>query len=194
MMRFPAQGLAVLLLAACSAPDYTAARDWARTASIAVDHPSATAQAVARDGTEAMRDALSLTLAALARMADDGVLPYPEDPFVALATRATAADARGGEAVASLGRTLRRATRSNWRAPQVRTAIRTMDPDVQALAAALVRMAGEQTAYAVLVRRIATDHAMMAARAGDLTDDEMGRSLRAAEDSLRRGLAALPRG
>ncbi|MBP0464042.1 hypothetical protein J5Y09_08980 [Roseomonas sp. PWR1] len=194
-MRIPALCLAaLLLLSGCSAPDYTAARDWARTASIAVDHPSAAAQATSRDGAEAMRDALSLTLAAIARMADDGVLPYPEDPFVALAARATAADARGGEAVASLGRTLRRATRSNWRAPQVRYAIRTMDPDVQALAAALVRVAGEETAYAALVRRIATDHATMAARAGDLTEDEMGRSLRAAEDSLRRGVAAMPRG
>lgn len=181
------------MIAACTAPDYSAARDWARSASIATDHPAIAARAATTDGAEAMREALSVTLAALGRMADDGVLPYPEDPFVDLATRATRADARGGAAVASLGRFLRRATRSNWRAPQLRDAIRLVDPDIQALATALAGTLGEG-AEAALVRRIATDHAMMAARTGEITSAEMGRTLRDAEDTLRRMTLALPRG
>jgi hypothetical protein len=181
------------MIAACTAPDYSAARDWARSASIATDHPAIAARAATTDGAEAMREALSVTLAALGRMADDGVLPYPEDPFVDLATRATRADARGGAAVASLGRFLRRATRSNWRAPQLRDAIRLVDPDIQALATALAGTLGEG-AEAALVRRIATDHAMMAARTGEITSAEMGRTLRDAEDTLRRMTLELPRG
>lgn len=184
----------VAAVAACSAPDYSATRDWARTASIATDHPAIAARTAGADGAEAMREAMAVTLAALGRMADDGVLPYPEDPFVDLAARATRADARGGAAVASLGRVLRRATRSNWRAPQLRDSIRLVDPDIQALSVALAQALGESSAEAGLVRRIAADHAVMAARAGDITSTEMGRTLRDAEDAVRRMALALPRG
>ncbi len=196
-MRVPSILLAlpfVAVIAACTAPDYSAARDWARSASIATDHPAIAARTASADGAEAMRQALAVTLAALGRMADDGVLPYPEDPFVELAARAMRADARGGAAVASLGRVLRRATRSNWRAPQLRDSIRLVDPDIQALSAALVQALGEGSTEAALVRRIAADHAVMAARAGDITSAEMGRTLRDAEDTLRRMTLALPRG
>jgi hypothetical protein len=196
-MRIPLTLFALSLaagIAACSAPDYSAARDWARSASIATDHPAIAARTGAADGAEAMRQALSVTLAALGRMADDGVLPYPEDPFVDVAARAARADARGGAAVASLGLFLRRATRSNWRAPQLRAAIRLVDPDIQALATALAGTLGEGSAEAALVRRIAADHAVMAARAGEITSADMGRTLRDAEDGLRRMMLALPRG
>ncbi len=125
---------AALLLAACNAPDYTPVRDWARSASIATDYPVA---APADDGAIAMQAALVTWLSALGRMADDGVLPYPEDPFLELAPRAAATDAAGGAAVAALGRRLRHATRNNLRAPALRNTIRGADPDVQALVVAL---------------------------------------------------------
>ncbi len=125
---------AALLLAACNAPDYTPVRDWARSASLATDYPVA---APADDGAMAMQAALVTWLSALGRMADDGVLPYPEDPFVDLARRAAATDAAGGAAVTALGRRLRHATRNNLRAPALRDTIRGADPDVQALVAAL---------------------------------------------------------
>jgi hypothetical protein len=138
-MRARLAAAAVLALGACNAPDYTPVRDWARSASIAADYPSAAqgAPAPADDGILAMQEALVVWLSALGRMADDGVLPYPEDPFRDLAPRAAAADPRGGEAVAALGRTLRHATRNNLRAPALRDTIRGTDAQVQALVAAL---------------------------------------------------------
>jgi hypothetical protein len=126
-------GLA-LLAAACNAPDYTPVRDWARSASLAADYPAAALDA---EGALAMQQALVTWLSALGRMADDGVLPYPEDPFLALAPRAAAADPAAGEAVAALGRTLRHATRNNLRAPALRDTIRGNDAQVQALVVAL---------------------------------------------------------
>jgi hypothetical protein len=142
------RGLALGLLAlmgACSAPDYTPVRDWARSASIAADYPAA---APADDGVAAMQEALVVWLSALGVMADDGVLPYPEDPFLTVAPRAAAADARGGEAVAALGRTLRHATRNNLQAPALRDTIRGADPAVQALVAALSDALGRRAALA----------------------------------------------
>lgn len=186
-----ALGLLAVLLAGCSAPDYTPVRDWARTASLAVDHPAGLPPP-ARDGVVAMQQALATWLAALGRMADDGVLPYPEDPFTDLAPRARQADAAGGEAVAALGALLRRATRQNWRAPQMRDAIAEADPHVQALTAALVRTTGG-TPYALIVERVGADHARLKAQARRITRDEAVAEIRAAEDRLRRAAFALPR-
>jgi hypothetical protein len=145
------RGLAVGLLAllgACSAPDYTPVRDWARSASIAADYPAA---APADDGVAAMQEALVVWLSALGVMADDGVLPYPEDPFLTVAPRAAAADARGGEAVAALGRTLRHATRNNLQAPALRDMIRGSDPAVQVLVVALSDAVGRRAALTEVV-------------------------------------------
>lgn len=130
---------ALALLAACNAPDYTPVRDWARTASLATGDPvlGAAMPPAAPDGVLAMQDALATYLSALAVMADDGVLPYPEDPFVDLAARAATADPAGGAAVAAIGGKLRHATRGNWRAPQLRDAIVDFDPAVQDLVKAL---------------------------------------------------------
>lgn len=205
---------AVALLSACNAPDYTPVRDWARTGSLVADHPGVAAAvsalpaeaapAGARDGILAMQEALSLYLAALGRMADDGVLPYPEDPFVDLAARAARADAAGGEAVAGLGGFLRHATRNNARAPQLRDSIRAADPLVQALVAALgaaIRreaaaapaQAGTLGAHAAIVAQIGEGHALLKARAGHITDEEVVQLIRAEEDRLRRAARALPR-
>lgn len=202
-MRRSLAALACGLLAACNAPDYTPVRDWARTASLVADHPAATVPPAAqRDGILAMQEALATYLAALARMADDGVLPYPEDPFVQQAVRAAAADRDGAEAVAGLGAFLRRATRGNWQAPDLRDSIRTADPLVQALVAALGRAvrggqpAGEAgdavAAYTAALAAIGEGHAMLKARARDITSEEVARLARAEEDRLRRAARALP--
>lgn len=199
-MRRSLVALACGLLAACNAPDYTPVRDWARTASLVADHPAATVQpGTQRDGILAMQEALATYLAALARMADDGVLPYPEDPFVQQAVRAAAADREGGEAVAGLGAFLRRATRGNWQAPELRDSIRTADPLVQALVAALGRAVrgdvadqGAEDAYAAALAAIGEGHALLKARARHITSEEVARLARAEEDRLRRAARALP--
>lgn len=187
MRRAGALALAALL-AACNAPDYTPVRDWARTAGLVADHPAA---AVAEDGRLAMQEALATYLAALARMADDGVLPYLEDPFVDLAARARAADAAGGAAVAAIGRRLRVASRQNWQAPELRYAVDGFDADVQALVAALAA-ASASPAHAALLRRVGEGHALLKDRASRLTREEVVQAVRAEEDRLRRGLLALP--
>lgn len=188
------------LLAACSAPDYTPVREWARAASLVADHPGlAPAPSPAADGVAAMQEALATYLAALGRMADDGVLPYLEDPFVELAARARSADPAGAEAVATMGRTLRQASRGNWRAPAMRDAIRAFDPAVQALVAALARAlapagAGEAAvAQAAVVRAIGQGHAMLKEHAAHITREEVVRMIRAEEDRMRRVALALPR-
>lgn len=130
-----------IILAACSPPDYTAVRDWARTAGFAADYPPAAQapgeHAVTRDGILAMEQALSTYLTALSTLAADGVLPYREDPFVEHAARAGRVSEDGGRAVASLGQALRRATLANAQAPQLRDTITANDAAVQALLRAL---------------------------------------------------------
>lgn len=203
--------LALLLLpAACSAPDYTPVRDWARTASLAADFPTGRlpppASADVRDGGLAMRDALATYLTALGRLADDGVLPYPEDPFVELAPQAGRAGTGGEQPVAALGAFLRLATRQNWQAPRLREAIAVNDPSVQALVqsltAAIARnaepdeppaIATARAQYAGIITRIGADHALLAAHASDITDEEVVELIRAAEDRMRRSVLALPR-
>lgn len=211
---------ALALLGGCSAPDYTPVRDWARSAGIAASYPPlaggagalapAATPAEARDGIAAMQEALVTWLAALARMADDGVLPYMESPFEEVAARATRADAAGGAAVTALGALLRRFTRENWQAPEMRDAIVAADPQVQALAAALFRMMARPDAapapatgpvslatardlYVGVLRQVALGHSLLAAQAADITKDEVVRQIVGAEDDLRRAALALPR-
>jgi hypothetical protein len=196
MMRRVLAAAALGLLAACSAPDYTPVRDWARMASLVADHPGAIPPAEAADGAAAMRDALATYLAALGRMADDGVLPYLEDPFLDLAPRAARADPAGGDAVAGIGRTLRRASRQNWQAPDLRYAVAAFDPPVQALAASLAGLLERDapgSPGAAAIRRIGRGHALLAQKAGDITREEVVRMIRAEEDGLRRTAFALPR-
>lgn len=141
---------ALLALPGCNAPDYSPVRDWAATASLAVDDPGAARHAVAPppgvvaaaphppdDGILAMQEALATYLQAVATLASDGVLPYRESPFVHLAARARETSVPGSEAIAALGVLLRYAARSNAQAPQLRDTIRSADPQVQALVSAL---------------------------------------------------------
>lgn len=138
----------LLLVAACGPPDYGAVRGWAGVAGFAADYPPAARSCTApvaaaelpaatRDGMRAMQEALATWLGALATLAADGVLPYREDPFLALAPRAARENEAGGLAVAALGVLLREASLRNDRAPQLRDAIRAGDEPVQALVHAL---------------------------------------------------------
>jgi hypothetical protein len=156
----------VLLLTACSAPDYRPVRDWAGTASQAADYPSMVAactpaaadartldalRASQDDALRAMQTALAAWLSALGTLAADGVLPYREDPFVQLAQRAGATSQPGGQAIAALGALLRRATLGNAQAPELGATISAGDPSVQALITALreaVRDSGARLAEA----------------------------------------------
>jgi hypothetical protein len=162
------------------------------------------APTASRDGTLAMQEALSTYLAALARMADDGVLPYLEDPFVDLAARAARADAAGGAAVATIGRTLRLASRGNWQAPELRDTIAAFDPSVQALVAALAgsvapaadetgQVAQARAAYAAVVRQVGAGHALLKDRAARITSDDVVQRIGAERDRLTRAAVALPR-
>jgi hypothetical protein len=54
--------------------------------------------------------------------------------------------------------------------------------------------AAARTGYGVVLSRIAEGHALMAARARHLSQEETARQVRAAEDRLRRAEAQLPRG
>lgn len=128
---------AFLALAACDAPDYTPVRDWAATASFAVDDRRMAGNPEADAGILAMQQAMSTYLLAIATLATDGVLPYRDDPFVELAVAAHATSARGAAAVAALGTLLRRAARSVAQAPDLRDNIVAADPHVQALVQSL---------------------------------------------------------
>lgn len=146
--------LAAALLTAC-APDYTPVRDWSTTASRAADYPQAAgggpaltpraaglvaARAPAED-LRAMQEVLVAYLDAVATLAADGTLPHMEDPFTAQAARTASSQAEASQAITGLGALMRYATRGNARAPQLRDTIRTADPHVQVLAAALARAA-----------------------------------------------------
>lgn len=138
MSRFLALPVALLALSACDAPDYSPVRDWAATASFAVDDRRMAGSPQADAGTLAMQQAMSVYLLAIATLASDGVLPYREDPFVELATAARARSERGGAAITALGTLLRRASRSAAQAPDLRDNIVAADPHVQALVQSLV--------------------------------------------------------
>ncbi|HWT09839.1 MAG TPA: hypothetical protein VN329_11795, partial [Roseomonas sp.] len=47
--------------------------------------------------------------------------------------------------------------------------------------------------YAGIITRIGADHALLAAHADDITDEEVVELIRAAEDRMRRAVLALPR-
>jgi len=243
----------ILLLSACGVPDYTAVRDWARTASFAANYPPvATApagraapsadRAALGAGILAMEQALSVYLAALGTIASDGVLPYREDPFAGLGPRIAPVSEPGQRAVASLGQSLRRATLDNAQAPQTRDTITANDAAVQdlvrALSAAVAalapfeeearrdgieayarmqRQAGSAPArvmvrevgatldrehavraaararYIAVLTGIGEGHALLKARTRRITRTEAIEQIRAAEESLRRAAAMLPR-
>lgn len=168
-MRYRCLGLGALLaLAACSAPDYSPVRDWAATASLAVDYPKvATGTPMPPNRAEtnapvprfvdgsilAMQEALATYLQAVATLASDGVLPYRESPFEQLAAIVTPSSASGGQAITSLGLLLRHASRGNAQAPELRDNIVEADPQVQALVMALMAAVSRQVAEEATARQ-----------------------------------------
>jgi hypothetical protein len=189
-----------LLGGACSAPDYSAVRDWARTASLVADYPVVAAAALpvapasptdetgpaavaAADGIVAMQQALAVYLAALGTLAADGVLPFREDPFAALARRVTTTSATGATAVATLGVFLRRATLANMQAPEMRAAVVEADPAVQALVAALSEAVATYGAREAEERAaVAAFYAQLDAEAADRTGRQAARDVAALRD------------
>jgi len=172
---------AFLALAACDAPDYTPVRDWASTASFAVDDRRMAGAPQADAAILAMQQAMSVYLLAIATLASDGVLPYREDPFVELAATARAGSERGGLAITALGTLLRRAARSNAQAPDLRDNIVAADPHVQALLESLAAAVAAGAGADVAAR---SDAAEGYARLGAETRDPVARQLvlaRAAE-------------
>jgi hypothetical protein len=188
-MRLPL--MALLALTGCGAPDYTPVRDWASTASLALDEPE-----LGQTGSLAMQQALVTYLQAVAVLASDGVLPYRESPFSSMAITAGQASERGGQAVAALGVLLRHANRTNAQAPQLRDNIVAADPHVQALveslAATLEREGTDSPArrqYLFVLGQVGLGHALLKAQAPSITQEEAVQRIRAAEDQLRRSAA-----
>jgi hypothetical protein len=184
--------LACLALSACGLPPNHALRDWARTASVAVDRPS-----LAPAGAEQRQAALAGWLQALAILAEEEGMPTfgpaqgsaPDDPAAATLAgvlRAAAATPpnRGPTAGADAQDEQRR----------LPVAIRAADPSVQAIITALsADMPGEgRDAYRRALAEIGATHAMLAARARHLRQEELARDVRQAEDGLRRIMLRLP--
>jgi hypothetical protein len=201
--------LGSLLMVGCALPPNTALRDWARLASILVDHPSAVvAPAPAeRDGLLAQQEALAIYLYALSVLAtEESTLTFRAEPFAPLVPRAAAANPAAGPAVAELGRLLAAAraanlppgARANSAGSQtvvedlrLRPLIRTADAPVQVLVGTLTQGIGgtdapEQAAYREVLAAIGQGHAMLKAGAADIRQREMARDIMAQEDRLRR--------
>ena len=174
---------AFLALSACDAPDYTPVRDWAATASFAVDDRRMAGSPEADAGILAMQQAMSTYLLAIATLSTDGVLPYREDPFVELAVAARATSERGGAAVAALGTLLRRAARSNAQAPDLRDNIVAADPHVQALAQSLASAVAGAGAEGAARADAAAGYARLAAETRDPVARGLVRERAAARDA-----------
>lgn len=171
MLRRTCSIFLLALVAGCSAPDYSAVRNWADTASFAAEYPPAANDAslaearhaagrsVVSDSVLSMQQALSIYLSSLGTIAADGVLPYREDPFVELAQRAAPGSEAGAAAIRTLGGLLRRATVRNSRAPQLRETIAATDEPLQSVVGALrASVAGLATMEAEERRAVAAEY------------------------------------
>lgn len=168
MPRLRLLSATLLALAGCNAPDYTPVRDWAATASFAVDYPRMAGAPQADAAILAMQQAMSVYLLAIATLAADGVLPYRDDPFLELAATTRPASERGSQAISALGTLLRRAARSNAQAPDLRANIIAADPQVQALTDALsLAVAAGAGADAAARADAAADYARLASDTRD---------------------------
>lgn len=155
------RGLVLLLSVAACAPDYSAVRDWSRTAATIAEYPAMPAAAAAqparltglgvtpsRDPGRAARvEALMATqeaarswLALLAFMADDGQLTQRGNPMGNLAARIEPADAQGAAAVRALGDHMARAAFARYRAPQLTYAVDESQQAFRGTLEAMVRL------------------------------------------------------
>lgn len=211
---FPRRALAPLGLAglaACALPAETALRDWALSASVAVDRPSMLAGA---DHLLAQQGAVAAYLYAVSVLADpEQLLTFREEAFAPLVARAGAADPAAGAAVAEIGARLR-AARSGNLPPGARAnsagqplvedlrfeaLVRAGDAPLQVLLAGLggpfagaPAGADGRQAYGRLLGAVAEDHAWLAARPLRMRQRATARDMRDAESRLLRLLRALP--
>ncbi|WP_424812026.1 hypothetical protein [Roseococcus sp. YIM B11640] len=138
-------------LVACGAPDYSPVREWAVAASLGTDYRPATVGTEAppserADAMLAIQEVLVTYFAALAKLADDGVLPFMENPFEAQTERAGRISPESAQAIRDLGARMRHATRTNYQAPQLRDAITESDPYIQSLIGHLALLVTEPPA------------------------------------------------
>ncbi|MEI6158316.1 MAG: hypothetical protein WCP77_00670 [Roseococcus sp.] len=174
----------LLMLAACDAPDYSPVRDWASTASFAVDYPRIAGAPQGDAAILAMQQAMSVYLLAIATLASDGVLPYREDPFTELATTVRPASERGSAAITALGTLLRRASRSADQAPDLRDNIVAADPHVQALVGSLaLAVSAGAGADAAAREDAAAGYARLAAETRDPVARQLVRTRAAERDT-----------
>jgi hypothetical protein len=152
--------LLALPLAAC-APDYSAVRDWSRTAAIVAEYPGVPAAAAAQpariaalgttpaadparaarvEALRASQEAARTWLALLAFMADDGLLTQRGNPMGNLAARIEPADAEGAAAVRALGDHMARAAFARYRAPQLSYAVDESRDAMRGTLAAMTRL------------------------------------------------------
>lgn len=205
--------LSVALLAAgCALPPDTALRDWARTASIAVDRPALLPPEAA--AAAAGQQALAVYLYALGVLAGEAQpLTFRATRYAALADAAAGSDPALAQAVAGLGAVLAAACDAGGgtdagacRRPsgflsvdrRLERTIPDADPHVQALLPALAgARAGARTAegrdvYLRILRAIGEDHAMLTSRIRHIGQRAVGRDILAAEDRLLRLVRDLP--
>jgi hypothetical protein len=145
----PLAAAGLVLVTACSVPDYSPVRDWAATASRAADYSTVGLRCVPRaeqpaagpdqlqDGILAMQHVVSTYLSALVTLASDGLLTYRQDPFAELAPRIRAVSEAGGTAAAALGAVLHHATIDGDQAPDLDDTIVASDAPFQVLVTAL---------------------------------------------------------
>jgi hypothetical protein len=88
-----------------------------------------------------MRQAAGAWLAALALLAEDGLLRDRENPLTPLVAQIRPLDEAGAAAAESLGDTMAYMARRNWRAPELGYAVERGDPAFQVLLGALGRQA-----------------------------------------------------
>jgi hypothetical protein len=153
--------LATLLPLAACAPDYSAVRDWSRTAATIAEYPALPAAAAAQparltglgvtpasdparaarvEALVATQEAARTWLALLAFMADDGLLTQRGNPMGGTAARIEPADAQGAAAVRALGDHMARAAFARYRAPQLAYAIDESQEAFRGTLAAMVRL------------------------------------------------------
>ena len=171
---------AAAMLGACS-PDDSGVRNWATTASHVVGaldaHPSD------RSGI-AMRETAIAYLAALSRLAMDGLLRHEADPLERQAAELGGADTDLGRATRSIGGLLLKASVELWRAPQLRQAIVAGNAPFQRVIADL--LAADRLAEEAEVVRL-TDGRTMLERDIARVRDPATRSLLREAARLREG-------
>lgn len=198
--------VAPLILAACALPPNTALTDWAHRAAVEVDRPALLA---GDDPALVAQQALAAYLRALSVLGEpERPLPDGDDAFAAPAARAGAL----AEPVARIGALLEAARLANLppdaRAMSAAPALLVEDHRLWRLLPAADgplrqvieglsaprRAASDPLprAYAALLDAVAQDHAMLAARALHVRQEELARDLRAAEDRLVRRARLLP--